>query len=276
MKTTVVVTFTCLALFSCVDNTLDKSETRLPVLERHYNMETGDAIAEKSFVYDKNQNLIRESYKPLISKVGGYENIYEYDDQHNRILILSRHTSDVASYSIARFTYDGDKKIEEQYYGNDVSARLPHTKVVYYYSGSQPDSSRTLQLFANENDYNYAGASYFKYDIQGRLIEEQRRFYDGSLVAIKMNNYDGELLQQTCNPVTGQEGVFNCTKYEYKSQKKLIRKYATLTGTADKLLEEDTYTEGLLTESKIFDQKYYLPAYNADPTPYTLKIIYEY
>src|SRR4026209_1361263 len=99
MKTTVVVTFTCLALFSCVDNTLDKSKTRLPVLERHYNMETGDAIAEKSFVYDKNQNLIRESYKPLISKVGGYENIYGYDDQHNRILILSRHTSDVASYS---------------------------------------------------------------------------------------------------------------------------------------------------------------------------------
>ena len=277
MKTTVVLILSCLVLFSCAEHNVDKAETRLPVLERHFNMETGEAIAEKSFVYDKDRNLIRESYKPLTSKVGGYETIYEYDDQHNNILTLSRGVSPEAGhFNLARYTYDGDKKIEEQFYGADVNSHRPHTKVVFYYNGIQADSSVTFQLFHDENDYKFGGASYFKYDNEGRVIEEQRRFFDGSLLVTKMNTYDGELLRETCNPVTGQEGVFNCTRYEYNAQKNLIRKYATLTGTADKLLEEHTYAEGLLTQSKIFEQKYYLPAYNADPTPFTLQILYEY
>jgi hypothetical protein len=53
MKTTVVLMLSCLLLFSCSENNVDKAETRLPALERHYNLETGEAIAEKSFVYDK-------------------------------------------------------------------------------------------------------------------------------------------------------------------------------------------------------------------------------
>jgi hypothetical protein len=191
--------------------------------------------------------------------------------------MLSRGTSPELEYvNLVRYTYDGDKRTEEQYYGADVNAQRPHTKVVYYYSATQADSSVTFQLFFNENDYKLGGASYFKYDNDGRLIEEQKRFFDGSEVVTKMNSYDGELLKETCNPVTGQEGVYNCTRYEYNSQKNLIRKYSTLTGTPDQLLEEHTYTEGLLTETKIFNQQYYLPAYAADPTPYTLHIIYEY
>ena len=275
MKTTVVLVLS-LVLFSCVDHNLDTSETRFPALERHFNLETGEAIAEKSFVYDKDRNLVRETYKPLTPKVGGYENSYEYDAQHNRILVLSRQVSEVSTYSLARFTYDADKKIEEQYYGTDVNSHRPHTKVVYYYTGIQADSAVTFQIPYDGKDYKFGGASYFKYDNDGRLLEEQKRFFDGSLVVMKMNNYDGDLLRETCNPVTGQEGIFNCTRYEYNSQKRLIRKYATFTDTADRLLEEHTYTEGLLTESKIFDQRYYLPAYNADPTPYTLQVIYEY
>ena len=280
MKTTVVFILSSLVLFSCADQTLDTSETRLPVLERHYNMETGEAIAEKSFVYDNHRNLVRETYKPLISKIGGaYEIINEYDIQQHRILMFVRHINQVESYELVRFTYDGDKKVEEQYYGAGVNSQLPHTKVMYYYNGNQADSSVTLinqYSLSKPNDYKFNVASYFTYDNQGRLLEEHRRTSFGDMWVVTMNNYDVDLLKETCNPVTGQEGVFNCTRYEYNSQKKLIRKYATLTGTPDRLLEEHTYTNGLLTETKIFDQKYYLPAYNPDPTPYTLQIKYEY
>ena len=280
MKTTVVFMLSCLMLFSCADPILDKSETRLPVLERHYNLETGDAIGEKSFVYDKNRNLIRESYKPLTSKgyeygLYGYEINYEYDDQQNRILMLTRYFGEMHSYSLTRFVYDGGKKAEEQYYSMDVNSSRPHTKVVYYYNSNQADSTVTFQILSNMNDYSFGGASYFNYDNQERLIEEKRRLPFGSMWIAAMNNYEGELLQATCNPVTGQEGVFNCTRYEYNSQKNLIRKYATLTGTADRLLEEHTYTEGLLTETKVFDQNYYLQVY-ADPIRYTRQIKYEY
>lgn len=275
MKTTVVFVLSLLVLCSCVDNALDKSETRFPVLERHYNMETGEAIAEKYFEYDRNRNLIREAYKPLSSKVGGYETLYEYDAQHNRIMQLNR-VSETHSYTLVRFIYDGHKKTEEHYYGSDPAAQTPHTKVIYYYNSSLADSSVTFQKFYGGNQFTPGGASYFKYDNQERVIEEKKRTFDGSLFVVAMNTYDGDLLKETCNPVTGQEGVFNCTKFEYNSQKKLIRKYATLTGTPDRLLEEHTYTEGLLTQTKVFNQLYYLPAYNADPTPYTLQITYEY
>jgi hypothetical protein len=212
----------------------------------------------------------------LTPKVAAYENIYEYDAQHNRVLILHRILGDAESYSLTRFKFDDGKKIEEQYYGSDVTARRPHTKVVFYYTGNQADSTITYQIFQNESDYKFGGASYFTYDAQGRLIEEQKRFWNGSRAVISLNNYENELLQQSCNPVTEQEGVSNCTRFEYNVDKKLIRKYATLTGTVDLLLEENSYTNGLLTETKVFNQKYYLPAYDADPTPYTLQIKYEY
>jgi hypothetical protein len=276
MKTTVVLLLCALLMLSCADDTLDQSDSRPPVLERHFHLETGEAIAEKSFSYDNNGNLVREHYKALTPKVQSYENIYEYDAHHNRILTLHRLMGETESVSLARYIYDGDKKIEEQYYGSDVTARRPHTKVMYYYNGSRADSSVIRQVLYNMNDYGFGGASYFKYDTEGRLIEEQRRSFNGDVWVASLNSYNGELLNETCNPVTGEEGVFNCTRYEYNTEKKVIRKYATLTGTVDQLLEEHSYAEGLLKESKIFKQKYYLPAYNADPTPYTLQIIYEY
>jgi len=283
MKTPVVFILACFVLCSCAEHTIDKSETRLPVLERHYNMETGEAIAEKSYVYDKYRNLIRESYKLLTPKtyqygVYSYEINYEYDAQQNRILMLTRYLGETESYSLVRFVYDGNKKVEEQYYTMDVNSQRPHTKTTYYYSGAQADSSVTLvhQYFIDRTDaYNFSSASYFKYDNQERLIEEQRRPAFGSKWVASINDYDGDLLQKSCNPVTGQEGVFNCTRYEYNSQKNLIRKYATFTGTPDRLLEEHTYTEGLRAETKIFNQNYYLLVYG-DPSLYTLQIKYEY
>jgi hypothetical protein len=121
-----------------------------------------------------------------------------------------------------KFRYDGPKKIADEFYRSDLHGETPNTIVMYYYSGVEPDS--VIAYYRNsaaEFKFNYG--LYFRYDDRWRLLEEKRRFFDGNIIVSKINTYTGDLLTQTCNPVTGQEDVLNCTKFEYNQDETLFR-----------------------------------------------------
>jgi hypothetical protein len=276
MKTRYVFLLCCVVALSCTDHSVKKADLALPSRELHYNMETGEPVAEKLFTYDVNGNLLSESYNALTPKVRSSQINYTYDAENRMTSQVTRFIDEpVDSYAIVKFRYDGHKKIADEYYSSDSPGETPHSILMYYYGSVEPDSVIAYHHnSAAEFKFNYG--TYFRYDDRWRLLEETRKFFDGSIIVTKINTYLGDVLTQSCNPVTGQEGALNCTKFEYHQDETLFRIYATLTGHPDRLLEEYTYQDKLLAEKKVFDQHYYFPAYNSDQTPYTLLVKVEY
>jgi hypothetical protein len=115
MKTRYVFLLCCVVALSCTDHSVKKADLALPSRELHYNMETGEPVAEKLFTYDVNGNLLSESYNALTPKVRSSQINYTYDAENRMTSQVTRFIDEpVDSYAIVKFRYDGHKKIADE------------------------------------------------------------------------------------------------------------------------------------------------------------------
>ena len=259
-------------LIACQDNNEIVIPQKLPIREIYLKLETGVQLGVKTFTYNQSGNLLRELYQDARFQEANYEIRNEYDANERKTKLI--HTfSDPTNFNTVEYTYEkGKVKTETLYY----QEAYPHYRIKYFYNNhEQSDSSHHFyHQSLNNIGFTYNFTTHYRY-IDGRLIKEWRKGTNVDFIS-KLNRYEGDRLIETCNPVTNMELVENCIRNNYTTRGQLYRVYSTYTGTPEKLLEQYTYKDNMLTKKLIFDQSDYLPAYNPDPARYTILVRYEY
>ncbi|MBN8578228.1 MAG: hypothetical protein J0L66_14885 [Cytophagales bacterium] len=261
-----------IVLISCEEITESKRAAQIVQKETYTRLETGEKQAEKLYTYDLSGRLLKEQFIDIKFSSTGYEIQYEYDGLNRKTKMTAAYT-DINAISSVEYEYEGTQlKVVKTFQGQSET-----TKAEYFYSNHM-NADSIQNFYMGNNGYIYSYTAIMTYDTSGRLIEERWRG-DGvyiTNIVTKMNVYSGDLLMETCNPLTHMPEGRNCIKNEYNAEGNLYRVYATLTGETDRLLEESIYQGNTIKAKKIFNQRDMMPAYNADPTLYTMLVEYEY
>jgi len=254
---------------ACQDQHEVGGQQKLPIREIYRKLEMDEPLGVKTFTYDKSGNMLVERYVDERFPEANYEIRNEYDASGNKTKLI--HSSEEPSHlNTVEFAYEAGKLKMEIFYQGDFA----HSRIEYFYNNLElVDSTRHFYLHSKLG-FQYNFTTHYRY-FEGKLVKEWRKGTNVDFIS-KLNRYDGDLLIETCNPVTNMELVENCVRNSYTAAGQLYRVYSTFTGTPDKLLEQYSYRDNRLTEKLVFDQGDYLPPYNPDPARYTILVHYEY
>lgn len=240
-----------------------------PVREIYYDFEAGEKTGEKTFSYDANGNLIRESFTDLNSPLSNFDVFYEYDGNGN--LIKERQTYPGLAL-IKEYAWSG-KRIVTETTRREGANPLGH--VEYFYSANDmPDSVRRWTYSTTDGKFLYANTSIYLYS-ENKLLKTEIVTSHRHIASSRVEyTYDGQNLVSTCDVIPGYNGgeFLNCTVQEYDRNGQLTKILLQTSDGFSELKEEFFYESGMLYEKRIYTYRTYDPSDNL----YVTQIKFEY